>query len=795
MKKLYQIKFIKETELKKIGDIANCSKKSADGYINAGYAEYVNNEIKQPEKRRSIKEMVISIIDLFDKSTLKEKSDGNFQTECPHCGLQGGRTQGFILFPKTNTAYCHSSQKSFRLLEVVALKNKLINCNEGREKGQKGLILTSDQFKETLDILQDTYTSDIYNEFLDLMHIRDRIELPGQGILMSEFANSLSDRFQTTNEIFYKEDMKRVVEIKKNIFEELKPNRFITLIERKFKPWNTLYKRNGDSFKINKSMNQSTASAVLVSPFFEDKMPIISRIFNCQIPIIHNGKLEFPKKGYDKQFNSWTSYESPTINENMPVSDAKKIFYNIYNEFCFQTNQDYVNAIAGLLTPYIRGLYNSFNVRSPFFMYLANRERAGKDYCQNITQIVNEGCAIDESPISTGEYKSSGTNDELRKKIVSAMMQGKKSMHFANNKGNINSAVLEGILTSKTYSDRLLGGNKIISLENEMDYSGSGNIGLTQSPDLTNRTIFTNLFLDIENPNSRFFKNPDLHGWVFMNRSLILSALYSLVKNWFDKGMPKGSIPFTSYPEWSEICGGIMENAGLGNPCVRSDSINGVEVDIETSEMKLFFEYMFENKPDTYLSSGEIKELIKNSNESFFGYFDWDNKSHQIKFGKKLNKNVDRIYSDIRLVVNDKKIRTTRWMYKFTMEKVSFDKKSIFEKNLDIKDGHVGYVGHLLPPVEITREISIYRSSENIPDIANMTINKSDREVQFYDTEECQNIKTECTKQEVLDWIKTNHKKTFEDLDMALGVGSIKFKNELKKEGMIDEIKGVLEIL
>ncbi len=39
-----KIRFIKDTELKKIGDISNCSKKSAESAIKNGYAEYVNEE-------------------------------------------------------------------------------------------------------------------------------------------------------------------------------------------------------------------------------------------------------------------------------------------------------------------------------------------------------------------------------------------------------------------------------------------------------------------------------------------------------------------------------------------------------------------------------------------------------------------------------------------------------------------------------------------------------------------------------------------------------------------------------
>ena len=73
----------------------------------------------------------ISIINLFNEKELTEKNDGSYKTECPSCGLQGGRTKGFILFPKTNTAYCHSTLRWFSLLETYALKQGIIKCIDG----------------------------------------------------------------------------------------------------------------------------------------------------------------------------------------------------------------------------------------------------------------------------------------------------------------------------------------------------------------------------------------------------------------------------------------------------------------------------------------------------------------------------------------------------------------------------------------------------------------------------------------------------------------------------------------
>ncbi len=59
-------------------------------------------------------------------------------------------------------------------------------------------------------------------------------------------------------------------------------------------------------------------------------------------------------------------------------------------------------------------------------------------------------------------------------------------------------------------------------------------------------------------------------------------------------------------------------------------------------------------------------------------YIDWSSRSSQIKFGIKLNKFVGRLLSDIRLLVEDNSIRSSRWRYKFTKNDTKKDKMEIF---------------------------------------------------------------------------------------------------------------------
>jgi hypothetical protein len=74
-----------------------------------------------------------NILELFSNAELVEKSDGNFKTPCPSCGEDSTGYGGLVLFPETNTSYCHTSGKWFDFEETFALLKGIISCSEGRD--------------------------------------------------------------------------------------------------------------------------------------------------------------------------------------------------------------------------------------------------------------------------------------------------------------------------------------------------------------------------------------------------------------------------------------------------------------------------------------------------------------------------------------------------------------------------------------------------------------------------------------------------------------------------------------
>jgi len=647
----------------------------------------------------------ISLSSVISTAGLKKRGQ-EYQGSNPWHG--SGTGMNFVFNPSKNVWHCFRCGAGGSVAKAIALNKRIIiSCDED---------LSATQFKQVLEIAREEYglkkKPGEYKEKVEKdvgKEVRGEIRLPKTGKLISDYAKEVSDVLSKEKILFFRTDSRDIVEIgkiKEKIKEKkeriytgfipVKPSRFITLVEKFFIPGVMVKIEKKDFFDFEfkpKSMTADLSNTILQSHILEDALPNIDRIFTASIPIIYNDELTFPRRGYDERFKSWLPYNSPKIiNSEMTLEEAKSILYEILKEFCFQSDKDYTIAIAGLITPFLRGLYSKFNSRTPVFFYLGNRERVGKDYLAGINGIIYEGVTLQEPPIC--KPKNTGnSDDELRKKLLSAFLSGRKRLHFANNKGYLNNAVFEAIITAETYSDRLLGKNEAPIFDNELEFSLSGNIGIGYTPDLAYRSRFIRLFLDIEDSNARKFERPNLHKWVLENRELILSAIYCFVKKWFEKGCPSGKVAFASFPEWARVCGGIMETAGYDSPCEPDKESLAFGGDSETTNMKGLFEICYEKMPDKVLTKKEIRDLIEG--EDIFAYFDFEKRSDQVKFGTKITKFIGRVLSDIRMKVVDSSIRSSRQQYIFTKEVGETDKSKIFGDIHD-KSGNLGNQGNLL---------------------------------------------------------------------------------------------------
>ncbi len=506
---------------------------------------------------------------------------------------------------------------------------------------------------------------------------RPRVPLPGVGRPISEFAAELGDILSGSGDWFTKND--RVVRLREIEVEAPMPragrgarsfvfhypsaNECRSLLER-YARFGSVNVTEGLRHFVVSSFGRETAVALLESPQFKDRLPAVRRILDVPIPVEIEGRLEMVRPGYDPRLQTYCRGEIQEVTP-LPLDEAKAVLAELLEGFPFANELSRTLAYARLLTPYVRGLMG-WTARTPLWVFEANRPRAGKDYLAGCCGILYEGRANEDSPLDRD-------SNETRKRILAALQSGRRFMHFANSSGDIRNDAFEQAVTAKSISGRLLGSNDAASdltLPNELEFSVSGNTGFTFSEDFALRCRRISLAYYEEDANSRQFSKPDLHRWVAENRARILGALYGLVRHWDAQGRPSGPTPFTSFPEWARVVGGILVAGGLGDPCVPQTDCTFTRDNV-TEDMTSLFQLAATVRQGEWLAKGEVRDLIaqrvdhnRHHDMELFPQWDLQDRSGQTAFGAALTRYQGRVLGGIRMEVNatDKK----RVRYRFT---------------------------------------------------------------------------------------------------------------------------------
>lgn len=485
--------------------------------------------------------------------------------------------------------------------------------------------------------------------------VRQRLVLPGTGIPDSVFATQVGTVIGGKKAWFSFSDNIVVVRQAADVerlgpgfsLQTLRPIEAITEVESHLELGMLSRDEAGDAVFVSRSMSEANARVLMSAPMLRTQLPVIRRVLDVATPVIHDGVLTFPNIGYDPRFKTYLCPDAPEL-VWVTLDEAKEfILTEILGDrdnggFCWKDEQSRVHALARLITPFCRGLMGW--ARAPLWIYEANRERCGKDYMAGLTLITFTGRSLIGAP------PNKDAEEEVRKRITSALMAGARFIHFANIKGHVRYASLEAATdNSRVWQDRILGGNTEVSLPNEAEFSFSGNAGTTWEPDIEGRARRIALHYEKEEINNRRFRHTDLHHFVSVNRSRVLSCICALVTEWERQGRPDGKTPFASFPEWARVVGGIMDACGLGDPCLPHEDKSAITGDQNTEGMKKLFGLAADEFGDAFVKKKDVYELLEKNQEGILEWIDLGTRSGQTVLGKLLARFVNRELGGVRL--------------------------------------------------------------------------------------------------------------------------------------------------
>ena len=220
--------------------------------------------------------------------------------------------------------------------------------------------------------------------------------------------------------------------------------------------------------------------------------------------------------------------------------------------FPFVTADDRATFLAALITPLLREIAPP---PYPLIAIGAPSPGSGKSYLAWILREVHGGVFRAEMP---------RWDEELRKQITTILDRTTgRVVTFDNLSGMFASARFDGLLTSREWTDRLLGGNQEATLTNDRLWTVTGN-NLTFGGDMRRRVRWVTIDTGLARPEERTDFKIDLKPWVRERRGVLLGALLTLVVGWFQAGRPlppaNRSDDFT---RWTRVTQGILAWAGV----------------------------------------------------------------------------------------------------------------------------------------------------------------------------------------------------------------------------------------
>ena len=230
----------------------------------------------------------------------------------------------------------------------------------------------------------------------------------------------------------------------------------------------------------------------------------------------------------------------------------------LVKDFPFTTEAHKSGWLAMLLTPFARPAIHG---PVPLFVIDANTPGTGKGLLFELISGIVLGAKPTVIPQSRNE-------EEQRKQLTSMLIAAPEIALYDNITGVFGSGTLDAMLTSTSWSDRLLGLNRTITVDVRTILCVTANNIQFMNPDTARRAVHIRLQTNEERPDQRQdFVIKDLGAYVIQHRFELANDVLTILRAYHLAGRPKSELPsWGSFSAWSDIIRGAITWLGLPDP-------------------------------------------------------------------------------------------------------------------------------------------------------------------------------------------------------------------------------------
>jgi hypothetical protein len=326
-------------------------------------------------------------------------------------------------------------------------------------------------------------------------------------------------------------------------------------------------------------------------------------------PILRPNGSIFDTPGYDAKtrlyYRPVPGFQHPEIPAD-PDRGALRAALELVNEaigeFPYADRSSAANTLGLLVTLLIR---QAIPGPVPLALIDAPQAGTGKTLLAEIVALIGTGRA--------GEMLGAPRDDEeWRKQITSKLSAGGTMIVVDNVENALYAPSLARALTSRTWTDRVLGRSEMVTVSQRATWIATGN-NISLRGDLPRRCYWIRLDAKDSRPWKREqFKHPELTSWVEKSRGELVGAVLTIARGWYAGGKPKAEgIPrLGSFESWTEIVGGILAFAGIEGFLANLEELYS-KADEGNAEWEAFLEEWWRQRGEDKITVKDLAKLIE----------------------------------------------------------------------------------------------------------------------------------------------------------------------------------------
>ena len=323
-------------------------------------------------------------------------------------------------------------------------------------------------------------------------------------------------------------------------------------------------------------------------------------------PIVRRDGTIVTAEGYDPETHVYLTPVGlppilpPVINRAAAVAALAEI-EDVISDFPFLKPCHRAAWFTGLLTPLAR---YAFKGPVPLFLIDSNTPGTGKGLLANVAGVILTGQELPTSPYSHED-------EEMRKKITTIIKQGSPQALFDNISGSFGSSVMDIVLTSTRWEDRLLGSNTSVTLPILTSFWATGN-NVQIAGDGLRRVAHARIESKLERPEERTgFRYEKLLQHVLTHRPRLLGAALTILAAYIRTGCPKVELlTWGSYEGWSEIVRSAVVWLDVGDPAEGKQELRQASDPEEAAMATLFTEWKLLDPTGKGITTNQITARV-----------------------------------------------------------------------------------------------------------------------------------------------------------------------------------------